>query len=161
MLRHDISRWLEKFLQCRYRKHSIHVADTHSISLASHLFRHGLHQFFPEYCAWDIRIDVIGVIVDKQQASLIQIGCQESALTLSDIAVYTAHSRIVKPQLSLVLSPAGLSTRLGTLLQTYGRYDVLEYDKQRRIRLARWDIKRGEIDYSSVLPPGELLRQRE
>jgi len=67
------------------------------------------------------------------------------------------YSRVVKPYLSLIISPKGLSVPLESILKTYGRYDILEYDANKRIRIARWNELRGEIDARTVLPRGDLL----
>ena len=51
----------------------------------------------------------------------------------------------------LILSDVPLSV----LLQTFGRYDLLDNCGAKKIRIAKWNLERMEIDSNTLLPPGE------
>jgi len=117
----------------------------------------GLQKHFPNYQAFDIKVDIIGIINTKTRTDLALVEVKDTEIRLLDVGQILGYSRVVKPYLSLIISPKGLSVPLESILKTYGRYDILEYDANKRIRIARWNELRGEIDARTVLPRGDLL----
>ena len=67
------------------------------------------------------------------------------------------YSLVARPEWSFLVSPAGISDRLNTLLVAYGRQDVLAYAKNRIIRLATWNVARGELEASTLVPKGSHI----
>ena len=67
------------------------------------------------------------------------------------------YSKVALPLYSIIISPSGISRSVNILFNTYNRFDVLEYDKGKRIRIATWDPGRKSIDVSSLIPSGEYL----
>jgi len=76
---------------------------------------------------------------------------------LRDVGQLLGYSLVARPEWSLLISPAGLSDRLNTLLVTYGRQDILGYARNRAIRLATWNTARREIEASSLIPKGSHI----
>jgi len=77
-------------------------------------------------------------------------------ITLKHVGPFVTYCKIASPEYALLVSPEGLSDSLGSLFKTFGCYDLLEYRKNKRIIIAKWDIKRKDLDYASILPPSEL-----
>lgn len=148
--------WLESVLAPRNRRARIKAFDTSSVQLYRWLERNGFESLFPEYLAYDIRVDVTAVIRTAKSAHLAFVECKLQPITLKDISQLLGYCRVAQPQAAWIISPAGISSHASYLLKAYHRYDVLNFDAAKRIRIANWDWDRGEIDASSVLPPGSL-----
>ncbi|MCS7207653.1 MAG: hypothetical protein NZ951_06970, partial [Dehalococcoidia bacterium] len=70
-------------------------------------------------------------------------------------------ARVALPLSAFLFSLRGVAPAVSALLQTYGRWDVLEYHHRRghqprRLILARWDTRLHAPDPASILPPGAL-----
>jgi len=152
----EVANWLREFLIQKFKKASITVDITANTKLYYWLERKKLQKFFKEYISYDIKIDVVGAIIYDNKADLVFIECKRKSITLKDVAQLLGYSRVANPILSFIISPGGLSKPLGFLLEIYGRYDILTYDRDliRVIRIAKWDASRKSINLSSILPPG-------
>lgn len=82
------------------------------------------------------------------------VECKVGPITLRDVGQLLGYSLIARPETSYLISPAGLSDRLRSLLVTFGRQDLLNYTRNRMLLLATWDSGRCEVDPSSVIPRG-------
>jgi len=76
---------------------------------------------------------------------------------IKDILLLFGYNMVVLHFYSIIISPKGISSSVSYLLKTFNRYDVLKYDKDKRIRIAKWDSLKNEVDICSILPPGEHL----
>jgi len=146
--------WLRKFLKGRHRNSDVDVYDTHKINLSKFLQNNELQNYFPEFSAFDIKVDITGIIKSKKSVKLAFVECKTDPITLKDVGQILGYSKVANPDYSFIISPSGLSSPLSVLLQTFGRYDLLEYSS-RKIRIAKWNLERMEIDSNTILPPGE------
>lgn len=128
--------------------------DTHSIDLAALLRREGVQTFFKDCDAFEIQVDVTGIVKTASAVKLAFVECKIGPITLRDVGQLLGYSLVARPEWSYLISPKGLSDCLNRLLTTYGRQDILRYGKSQSMRLAAWNIDRGEIDLSTVLPKG-------
>ena len=150
--------WLERVLKQKYKRMNVRVFDSHSIKLAKLISELGLQRSFPEFNAWDVKVDVTGVISNGRIGQLALVECKTKQLTLRDVGQLLGYSIVVNPVLSVLTSPCSPTDPLITLLHDYGRLDVLQYGpKRRHIRIGRWDKVRNEVVPSSIIPPGRLL----
>lgn len=150
--------WLEKILTEHYKRMNVRVFDSHKIKLSRLINDLGMQSLFPEFNAWDVKVDITGVISNEKKGHLALVECKVKQLTLRDVGQLLGYSIVVNPILSVLTSPASPTDPLITLLKDYGRLDVLEYGpKKRHIRIAKWDNVKNEVIPSSVLPPGRLL----
>ena len=150
--------WLERVLRAKYRRMKVHVFDSHNIKLSRLISDIGLQRCFREFNAWDVKVDVTGVVSDGRVGHLALVECKAKQLTLRDVGQLLGYSIVVNPILSVLASPCSPTDPLITLLKDYGRLDVLQYGPERRhIRIARWDKVRNEIMPDSIVPPGRLL----
>jgi len=150
--------WLERILREHYKRMTVRAFDSHKIKLSRLISDLGLQSLFPEFNAWDVKVDITGVISNEKKGYIALVECKVKQLTLRDVGQLLGYSIVVNPILSVLASPAPPTDPLITLLKDYGRLDVLEYGPQKRyIRIAKWDNVKDEVIPSSVLPPGRLL----
>lgn len=149
--------WLRSLLMSRHPKAEVLVFDTSQVSLWQFLRRNELHDAFPDYLSYEIQVDITGIIKGPTEVSLAFVECKIKAITLRDVSQLLGYSRVARPSVSVILSPRGYSTSISYLIETYGRTDVLEYDKGKRIRIATWDEVKKGIDPRFTLPKGEHL----
>jgi len=65
--------------------------------------------------------------------------------------------KVVKPKYSFIISPAGISSPVNNLINIYRRYDILTYQDDLKVRIAKWNKSTKDIDVSTLLPHGEHL----
>jgi len=151
----DVVRWLRNYLKDRHSHSEIQAFDTHKINLSQFIFEQNLHKHFPEYSAFDIKVDITATIKSKTRMQLAFVECKVKPITLKDVGQILGYSKVAKPIYAFIISPEGISAPLSTLLLTYGRYDLLEYLEGKKVKIANWNLTRKEIDSASFLPPGE------
>lgn len=152
-----VANWLSHYLRDRFRKAEVTAHDTHKIELAAFLRREGLHNFVKGYDAYEIQVDVTGVVRNRDSVRFAFVECKAGPITLRDVGQLLGYSLVARPEWSFLLSPAGLSDRLSSLLVTYGRQDILNYAKNHQIRLATWHSERREVDVSTLIPKGSHI----
>ena len=150
----EVAKWLAQYLQGRRPKANVTAHDTHSADLSAFLLRQGLHKHFADYSAFEIQVDVTGVVETPKTVELAFVECKIAPITLGDVGQLLGYSLVARPALSFLISPRGISDRLRTLLVTFGRQDILTYAPGRALRLAPWDPVRGEVDLSQIVPAG-------
>jgi hypothetical protein len=152
----DVAHWFEFRLRSLYSNWQIQVHDTSRVKLSSFLDRLGLSKAFPGSDAFEIEVDITGILRRGSETRLAFVECKIGPITLKDLGQILGYSRVASPALSVILSPNGMSASLGLLLSTYNRVDLLEYGDRKRLKIGMWDTNRKQVDPASVLPPGEL-----
>jgi len=151
----EVIKWFTKYLQGKDFKAEIKAYDTSRQDLSEFLRRHRLHPFFPEFETYVIKVDITASIKYKDKCELAFVECKLKSINLKDISQLLGYSRVVKPRYSFIISPAGMSSPVNTLIKIFKRYDILEYTKGLKIKIVQWDKRTQEIDISTLLPPGE------
>jgi len=151
-----VARWLRGFLRGRHPRSRVVVADSHSSYLSQTLRRLGLASRFPEADLWQVKVDIVGVALSRKKATLAIVECKARRPTLKDVCQLLGYSRLMRPDLALLLSPSPPSDPLARLLVVHGRYDILDYGGG-TLRIARWLAGRDDIDHASLLPRGMAL----
>ena len=142
----DVCRWLKDFLTSRFQSADVDIYDLSQTPLSRFLRNYDKGEFPPEWVTWDIQVDVVGFIHQPQEiTSLAFVECKNNKLTLSHLSQLLGYSRIAHPQFSFLISPAGFSSTLISLLRDYQRHDVLEYHwengkRPRQVVIAEWDM---------------------
>lgn len=151
-----IAKWLQHFLRQRFKGAEVWVGDVHARKVSHVLMREGLSHFFPESETYEVKVDVLGVIVHKQKGSLAIVECKIKPVTLMDLAQIVGYSKVLKPAFAIILSPKGWSAAIEKLINTFNRDDILEYGDDRKVVIARWDAKAAAVSYGESLPQGYL-----
>lgn len=149
-----VAKWLARYLRNRFPKATSSAFDTHKTDLSVFLQKKGLDHYFPDAGAFEIKVDITGVVQIKESVKLAFVECNAGPITLRDLGQLLGYSLVARPEFSFLTSPEGVSDKLRTLLLTYGRIDVLQYAKTRTIQLGDWNSVRQELDLSSVIPKG-------
>ena len=90
---------------------------------------------FPEeWRTWNIKVDIVGFVHRANKPTdLVFVECKNIKLTLSHLSQLLGYSRIAHPLYSFLISPAGFSRSLFSLLNEYHRHEVLS-------AVAEWEI---------------------
>ena len=118
----------------------------------------GLQTLFPQFNAWDIKVDITGLVRDEKIGYLVFIECKIKQPTLRDIGQLLGYSLVADPILSVLLSPEKPTDPVLTLLKDYGRQDILQYGSDKRcLRIGHWNLSRKELIPASIIPRGRLF----
>ncbi len=150
----SVRSWLGSYLRGIHPRAEIRTYDTHSVQLSTLIASEGLQRMFPDYSAYEIKVDVTAVVLTSTSARLAFVECKIGPITLRDVGQLLGYSLVAQPEISILVSPKGLSDRLSALLVTLGRTDILAYGNREQLRLATWDLIRNEVKLSSLLPKG-------
>ena len=151
----EVIKWFEKYLIGKHPKAEIKAYDTSRQDLSLFLRRHKLHIFFSEFETYVIKVDVTASIKYKDKCDLAFVECKLNPINLKDISQLLGYSKVVKPKYSFIISPAGISSPVNSLINIYRRYDILTYQDNLKMRIAKWNKSTKDIDVSTLLPHGE------
>ena len=153
----DVIYWLDTYLHHKYHKATIKSYNTSRENLSDFIYRHNLNRYFPESETYFVKVDITGVIQYREKCLLSFVECKLNSISLKDISQIIGYSKVVKPILSLIISPQGISTPVNKLINIYRRYDILTYQDNLKVRIAKWNKLTKDIDISTMLPHGEHL----
>lgn len=77
-----VAKWLRHFLKKRFKGAEVWAGDVHAQKVSHVLIREGLSHLFPESETYEVKVDVLGVIVHKQRGSLAIAECKIKPVTL-------------------------------------------------------------------------------
>jgi hypothetical protein len=152
----EVALWFERRLEMLYPSWRAIVHNTSQTRLSAFLSREGIAKAYPGSEAFEIEVDLTGILRRGSKFELAFVECKTAAITLKDIGQILGYSRVALPRLAVILSPGGLSQSVGLLLNTYNRTDILEYGTGKRLKVGVWDLAKKQVDPGSVYPPGEL-----
>jgi hypothetical protein len=153
----DVIKWFRKILASKFPNSSISVHDTSNVVLSKFLLDNGLHKYFPNYQTFEIEVDITGIVRSRYGANLGFVECKLNKISLRDVSQLLGYSKVAQPVFSLIISPAGFSDSINFLFNVHRRDDILYYEKNRLIYIAKWLESRQDIDYASLLPKGSQL----
>lgn len=153
----DVRIWLTRSLKSKHMQADVASFITEQKRLSRFLEDKGFHKYFPEYQAFDIKVDVLGVVKGAEKMDLAFVECKLKKITLRDISQLLGYSKVALPRYSLIISPAGISSHVDTLFNVLRRYDVLEYTGGRSILIGTWSEERREVVPPSIIPKGRHL----
>lgn len=148
--------WLDKYLKDKFKNKSceVFVVDCHSVYLDSVLERFQVIQYYPQVVGLKIEIDVLGIVKWKDKAQIYFIEAKKTVLNLQNLGQLLVYCKLCNPEEAYLLSSAGIGS-LGKVLKNLNREDLLNYGagkKIQKIRVSRWDYKRGDIDQHTIIP---------
>lgn len=149
----DMLKWLQEYLENKHPDATIKTYDVHSVDLSDFMQRNNYDKYFPEYATYKIRVDLLGVILEKDECNLVFIEVKDTPLSLINLSQLLGYCKILKPEFAFLISPKGLARPLSQLIVHFNRLDILEFDKNKHIRVAKWNSSRNAIEIDSVIPP--------
>ena len=147
----DISRWLENDLEQKFGKkaNKIVVLDTHDSDLSNFIIQLHYQKYFPEFSTYKIRQDITGFIEYKDRVDLVFVECKNTYLSLIHLSQLIGYSCIALPIYSILISPQGMGQTLNKLLKSYNRCDILEFRRNRKIFVMKWDEEKQDVDFQN------------
>lgn len=146
-------KWLQTYLENKHQKAVIKTYDVHSVDLSDFIQRNKYTKHFPEYATYKIRVDLLGVILEKNKCNLVFVEVKDTPLSLINLSQLLGYCKILKPEFAFLISPKGLTKPLSQLLVHFNRLDILEFDKNKFVRVAKWNPTRNAIENDSIIPP--------
>ena len=145
-------RWLEQYLNDKYKGYDIIVVDTSQERLDRALAKYGIVCEIAN--GVDIQIDVLGIARKSQDIKLFFIEAKKTRLTIRDLGQLLVYCKLIDPEEAFLLSSAGLGS-LNKLIISLAREDLLDYGagtKIKKMRLGKWDVVKENIDYRTLIP---------
>jgi hypothetical protein len=153
----DVCAWFRKILQEKHQEKKIYLEDTSRKVLSRWLVEKKLQSLFPDYQTYEIEVDITGIMERDNKAFLGMIECKLNQITLRDLSQLLGYSRVAQPLYSIILSPKGVSKSMHRLFNVSRRNDILNYSDTRHIVIGKWNEKRSEIDFSTIIPKGSPI----
>jgi hypothetical protein len=148
--------WLAGFLKEQSPRCDVRVLpSTERRELRRVIDEAGLRSMFPECGAWEVQVDVVGVVQRKRTIALTFVELKAGYVTLTDVGQLLGYCRVCRPAQAFLLSPMGSSADLRRLLVVYGRQDVLEFDRG-MIQIGPWDRDTRAPRWGDMIPGGVL-----
>ncbi|MHA1271800.1 MAG: hypothetical protein ACTSVV_15955 [Promethearchaeota archaeon] len=152
-----IREWLKNLLKSRFPGKKIDTFDTSQIYLSKFIQNKNLTSYRSDYPTYQIKIDILGIIMDNQGLEFIFVEVKNKKISLKDISQLLGYSRVAKPLLSLILSPKWISDPVRILFDTYRRFDILNYEINKQLKICKWDDDKNDIDYNYIYPGKPLF----
>ena len=144
---------VKQFLENKNIDSVVNAYDVHSVDLSDFIERKHLTKFFPEYATYKIRVDLLGTIIKNNDCKLVFVEVKDTQLSLINLSQLLGYCKILRPESAFLISPRGLSKPLRQLLLNYNRIDILEFDKNKFVHVAKWNPERKSIEMDSLIPP--------
>jgi len=152
----DIAEWFKNLLSVKYKKAEVQVVISANEYLSSIIQKYNYNDYFSLFHTYLIQVDIVGFIKMRNMIKIGFVECKLNNISLKDISQLIGYSKVVIPEYSIIISPKGIGTAINSLIKVYRRYDILEYSKNKRIKIAKWDIDKKEILIETILPPGDF-----
>lgn len=148
--------WLKQRLEDKYKRQKceIIVVDSHSVNLDSVLETYGVISDYPQAVGLQIEIDVLGIVKWESKSEIVFIEAKKNVLTLHDLGQLWAYCKLCDPADAFLLSSVGLGS-LDKVLKNLKREDMLDFGngkKIKKMKVAKWDVIRADIDNQSIIP---------
>lgn len=147
-----IKNWLHTYLSDKYKGYTIQTTyETSRRNLDVVLKSKGI--VCKEAIGLQIKVDIVGILKNKDDIKLIFVEVKDKPLTLKDLGQLWGYTQLVDPLESFLISSKGLG-KLSPLFKVLKREDLLKFGtkKHKFMRIAKWDDKRMCIDYTSLIP---------
>lgn len=144
--------WLEKYLKSKFKSGTILTIDAHADRLDRVLAKYNIVNHLAT--GVDIQIDVLGIVINKNDYKLFFIEAKKTNLTLRDLGQLWAYCKLIDPEEAFLLTSGTLGS-LDKLLKNYSREDLLDFGNKKKIKKMKvglWDIKRNCPDMLTIIP---------
>ncbi|MFW9874336.1 MAG: hypothetical protein ACFFG0_14620 [Candidatus Thorarchaeota archaeon] len=152
-----IKDWLKNLLKSYYPRKKIDTYDTSSVFLSKFIQDSNWMKYRDDYATYQIKIDILGVLIYQKNLDFVFVEVKNTKISLKDISQLIGYSRVAKPLYSFIISPKWVSDPVRSLFEKYRRFDILTYDKNRIIKIVKWDCEKRDIDFNYIYPKSELI----
>jgi len=147
-------KWLQSYLEGKYKGATIITVDSHARTLDVFLEEYGVLEQYPQALGLDIQIDVLGIIKKSGKAQIAFVEAKKTQLNLHDLGQLWSYCKLCDPVEAFLLSSVGLGS-LNKIFNNLGRTDILEFGDGKRIKkmqVGKWDIRSQSIDFKTLVP---------
>ena len=147
-------KWLQTYLEDKYKTAKITTVDSHSRDLYLYLEEFGIVDRYPQTVGLDIQIDVLGIICRGKSVGLAFIEAKKTQLNLHDLGQLWAYCKLCDPAEAFLLSSVGLGS-LNKILNNLSRTDLLDFGdgkKIKKMQVGKWDLNTNSIDPKTLVP---------
>ncbi|MHA1196164.1 MAG: hypothetical protein ACTSRH_09325 [Promethearchaeota archaeon] len=153
----EIKNWLDNLLKEYFPKKKVYSFITSNIYLSKFIQDKNWIEYCSDYATYQIKIDILGVLIEKTELEFIFIEVKNSKISLKDVSQLIGYSKVAQPLFSIILSPKWVSDPVKILFEIYRRYDILKYNSDKFIKIGKWDPEKKDIDYNKIYPNKPLL----
>lgn len=149
-----MKKWLQSYLEDKYKNAEIITIDSHARTLDSFLHEYNVLKYYPQTVGLDIQIDVLGIIKHKNKVDLVFIEAKKTQLNLHDLGQLWAYCKLCDPLEAFLLSSSGIGS-LNKIMNNLKRIDLLDFGNMKTIKkmqIAKWDILTNSIDFIALIP---------
>ena len=146
-------KWLQQYLEDKYKGWKITALDSHARNLDSFLEEQGVISHYPQTVGLDIQIDVLGIMQKAGRTNITFIEAKKNSLNLHDLGQLWAYCKLCDPLEAFLLSKDLGS--LNKILNNLSRVDLLEFGDGKTIKkmqVGKWDVLRNSIDFKTLVP---------
>ena|SRR5690348_8992385 len=156
----QVSEWLARSLRGRHPRAEVAAFDTHSTDLATFLRKEGPHSFFSDCDAYEIQVDVTGVVKTQKAISLAFVECKIGPVTLRDVGQLLGYSLVACPEWSFLVTkgPFGMPSQSAGHVREAGRPAIRTQSIHEVSYVERRPLRTRSSDRSSARAP--LLNPR-
>lgn len=147
-------KWMQTYLENRYKRSSVITIDSHARNLDAILEECGAIKYYPHTRGIDIQIDVLGLVSMGNKTHIAFIEAKKTKLNLHDLGQLWAYCKLCDPLEAFLLSSAGLGA-LDKILNNLGRNDLLDFGDGRTIKkmqVGKWDVASSGVDFKTLIP---------
>ncbi|UTC47122.1 hypothetical protein E4N72_11585 [Treponema vincentii] len=147
-------RWLQKYLEEKYKGWKITTIDSHARALDSFLEENSVIANYPQSVGLDIQIDVLGILEKSSKTNIIFIEAKKTTLNLHDLGQLWTYCKLCDPLEAFLLSSKDLGS-LNKIFNNLNRTDLLEFGDGKTIKkmqIGKWDVTKNSIDYNTLIP---------
>lgn len=146
--------WLQQYLEDKYKGAKVITIDSHARTLDVYLEEYGVVEHYPQTVGLDIQIDVLGIVIQRRNVSIVFIEAKKTQLNLHDLGQLWAYCKLCDPIEAFLLSSVSIGS-LNKILNNLSRQDLLDFGDGKRIKkmkVAKWDINTNNIDFKTLCP---------
>lgn len=146
--------WLQQYLEDKYKGAKVITIDSHARTLDVFLEEYGVIEHYPQTVGLDIQIDVLGIVIQRRNVSIVFIEAKKTQLNLHDLGQLWAYCKLCDPLEAFLLSSVSIGS-LNKILNNLSRQDLLDFGdgkKIKKMKVAKWDINTNSIDFKTLCP---------
>ena len=148
----QINSWFKEYLIDKYPNFYIKTTfETSTKALDVVLNKFDIH--FSHLTDLSIKIDIVGILTNKKthKIKLVFIEVKDEDLTLKDLGQLWGYTMIADPLESFLITSTDFGI-LHKILNIHKRLDLLNYGKNKNMKIVKWNSDTNCIEYNTMIP---------